>query len=103
MVISMATGFSAQLLSGMLKAVRSWFRFQVGRCRKTGSGRGVFQPSTWNTRHEEWGAGGFCHMFECRQVHVSYDQALGEFRINNSAEALFDSVLQSHGLALADK
>jgi hypothetical protein len=45
----------------------------------------------------------FVICFECRQVHVSYGQAGGEFRISNSAEALFDSVLQSHGLALADK
>jgi hypothetical protein len=45
----------------------------------------------------------FVICFECRQVQVSYGQTHGEFLINYSARALFDSVLQSHGLPLADK
>jgi len=44
---------------------------------------------------------GIC--FECRQVQVSYGEFQREFPINNSAEALFNSVLRARGLPLADK
>jgi hypothetical protein len=45
----------------------------------------------------------FVICFECRQVQVSYGEVQREFLITGSAEALFDSVLQTRGLPLADK
>lgn len=96
----MGTESSAPLLSRTLKLARNSLLLSRGLLLRMGYEALCFNPRhgirvTRNEKQED-----FVICFQCAQVEV-FGEVNGRFLIANSAQALFDSVLQSSGIPRA--